>query len=63
MLKNLLKYIKTSGIWTGFVLNPYHWQFVIKSEGVGELAPSLFGKFISIGPVWIRVIVDDGSVR
>ena len=62
-LKNLIKYGKNSGLWFGFVVNPYHWQFVYKCEGVGELAPSVFGKYISVGPVWIRVIIDDGSVH
>ena len=59
-LKNLLKH---SGIWTGFVVNPYHWQFVIQNVGTGELAPKVFGKFVSFGPLWIRVIVDDGTVN
>lgn len=63
MLKNLIKFCKNSGIWIGFVVNPYHWQFAYKCEGVGELAPSVFGKFISVGPVWIRVLIDDGSVH
>ena len=60
MLKNFLKY---SGLWFGFVVNPYHWQFVNKREGVGELAPSVLGRFISVGPLWVRLVIDDGSVQ
>ena len=62
MLKNFRKYAIHSGIWMGFVVNPYHWQFVCKQEAIGELEPSVFGKFISVGPFWIRLIIDDGSV-
>lgn len=57
-LKSLLK---NSGIWFGFVVNPYHWQFTIKQEGIGELAPTVFGRFASFGPLWIRIIIDGGS--
>lgn len=58
-LKNLVKY---SGIWAGFVLNPYHWQFKIKTGSDGILEDDvIFGLSVYFGPVWIRVVLDDGS--
>lgn len=60
MLKN---YLKHSGIWAGVAFNPYHWQFVSRREGIGELSPKVCGRFISFGPVWIRVVIDDGCAN
>lgn len=58
-LKNCLKY---SGLWAGFVLNPYHWQFKITRGSEGILDDDvIFGLGIYFGPVWIRVAIDDGS--
>jgi hypothetical protein len=61
MLKILSKYLKYSGIWLGLVINPYHWEFRIEKFHPDELNPNLFGFFITIGPFWIRFIIDDGS--
>jgi hypothetical protein len=59
MLKNYLKY---SGLWAGLVVNPYQWQFKIKTGSESILDDDvIFGLSIYFGPVWIRVIVDDGS--
>lgn len=59
MLKNCLKY---SGIWLGFVLNPYHWQLKIKTGSESILDDDvIFGLSIYFGPVWIRMVIDDGS--
>jgi hypothetical protein len=63
MLKNYLKYLKHSGVWMGLVFNPYHWEFVNCTDGIGELAAKVCSRFISIGPIWIRVVIDDGSVN
>jgi len=49
-------YLKYSGIWAGFVLNPYHWEFKIKAEN-----DVIFSLAIYFGPVWIRVVIDGGS--
>lgn len=62
-LKNFRKYTKYSGVWIGFVLNPYHWEFANRSDGIGELAAKVCSRFISIGPVWVRLVIDDGSVN
>ena len=60
MLKN---YLKHSGIWMGVVLNPYHWELANRTDGIGELAAKVCSRFVSIGPLWIRVVIDDGSVN
>ena len=58
-LKNYLKY---SGLWAGFVLNPYHWEFKIKTGSDGILEDDvIFGLSLHFGPVWLRVVVDDGA--
>jgi hypothetical protein len=49
-------------LWAGLVVNPYHWQFKIKTGSESILDDDvIFGLSIYFGPVWIRVIVDDGS--
>ena len=54
-LKNLLNYVKFSGIWIGFVLNPYHWEFKF-------LNTNDMGKTIAlyVGPVWFRLAISNG---
>lgn len=61
MLKNLINYLKFSGAWFGFVLNPYHWEFCFNTNGSTDLDPKLKVLFISLGPVWTRIAIDDGS--
>jgi hypothetical protein len=60
-LKILSKYIRYSGIWFGLVINPFHWTFVSEFLHPDELNPNMVGIYISIGPVWVRVVIDDGS--
>ena len=59
MSEKILDYLKYSGIWVGIVFNPYHWQFGWKrNEDVYD--SHLFDNSIHLGPIWIRVIIDDG---
>lgn len=58
MLKNYLKY---SGLWAGFVFNPYHWELKFIRIKPDELNPNSNGFMISIGPIWIRGVIDDGT--
>lgn len=51
-----MNWLKYSGIWVGFVLNPYHWKFSWDKTD----APC-FDNCVYVGPVWIRVIVDNGQ--
>jgi hypothetical protein len=57
MLKN---YLKHSGLWVGLVFNPYHWEirFDLLTD---ELNPNTKGFYISVGVIWIRGVIDDGS--
>jgi hypothetical protein len=57
-LKNCLKY---SGLWAGFVLNPYHWDFKLRINPPHEIDTFLFHFELYLGLVWLRVVVDDGS--
>jgi len=59
MMNKLISYLRCSGIWVGLVINPYHWQFGWK-RSVDELNSNLFENAVHFGPLWIRVVVDDG---
>lgn len=54
-------YLKYSGIWAGIVLNPYHWEVRGDFIRPDEMNPNNYGLFVSFGPVWLRLIIDDGS--
>ena len=59
MLKNYLKY---SGLWAGFVLNPYHWNFKLEVNPQHEIdLKNIFHFELYLGLVWLKVVVDDGS--
>lgn len=56
-----MDFLKYSGIWFGFVVNPYHWRIKIESP-TDELDHSaLHGIAIYLGPLWFRAIIDDGT--
>lgn len=57
-LKNYLKY---SGLWMGFVLNPYHWNFSFHLHSDSIVDDYVFFMQCYVGPVWIRIIIDDGK--
>lgn len=58
MLKN---YLKHSGVWAGFVLNPYHWNFKLEVNPQHDIDTYIFHFELYLGLVWLRVVVDDGS--
>jgi len=60
-LKNFLNYVKFSGIWIGFVLNPYHWEFRVEKTGPTDTDPNAYMVAVYFGPFWVRAILDDGS--
>lgn len=54
-----MKWLKYSGVWFGFVVNPYHWRFEWDAKPITpdvQLETALY-----LGPVWIRVVIDDGE--
>lgn len=61
MLKTLSKYIRYSGIWVGLVINPFHWDFRSEFLHPDDLNPNMRGVYISIGPIWARFVLDNGS--
>lgn len=61
MLKILSKYLKYSGIWIGLVINPYHWEFRFEIIRPDQLNPDMHGFYCNAGPIWIRLIIDNGS--
>ena len=58
MMSTILNYLRYSGIWAGIVVNPFHWQFGFLKESFND--DFIFENCLSLGPVWIRVIIDDG---
>lgn len=57
----LKTYLKYSGIWFGFAVNPYHWQLKFQTTNPTDMDPAMYTVFLSVGPVWLRIIIDDGS--
>jgi hypothetical protein len=58
MLRNYLKY---SGIWFGFVVNPYHWNFKFEQKSDQLFDDYVFFLNVYCGPAWIRIIIDNGK--
>jgi hypothetical protein len=59
MMSTILNYLRYSGIWAGIVVNPFHWQFGWK-RNIDVYDNHLFDNSIHMGPIWVRVIIDDG---
>jgi hypothetical protein len=57
----LKSYLKHSGMWAGFVLNPYHWNFKLEVNPQHDIDTYIFHFELYLGLVWLRVVVDDGS--
>lgn len=58
----LKTYLKYSGFWMGVVFNPYHWQFKVRTGSEGILEDDvIFGLSVYAGPVWFRLVIDDGA--
>jgi len=57
-----MKWLKYSGLWIGFVLNPFHWRFEWIRDRTKEFPSDcyVFENAIYFGPFWIRLIIDDG---
>ena len=57
---NLFNWIRYSGVWVGFVLNPFHWSFKWERESKEWPNDNVFENCLHLGPIWVRVIIDDG---
>lgn len=60
-LKTLIDYLKYSGIWINIVVNPFHWKLDLSLLHPDDLNPKMLGLYISIGPINVRAVLDDGS--
>ena len=57
----LKNYLKHSGLWAGFVLNPYHWNFKLEVDPPQLIDTYLFHFELYLGLIWIRIVIDDGT--
>jgi hypothetical protein len=57
----MIKWLKYSGIWFTLVLNPYHWRVTFNYEGPNDMDPAMHNSVLSLGPVNMRIVIDDGS--
>jgi len=61
MLKILNNYLKYSGVWISFAINPYHWRLSFEFMHPDDLNPNMRGVFVSLLFISIRMVIDDGS--
>jgi hypothetical protein len=62
-MTKFIEYLKYSGVWIGLVLNPYHWQVTVKfgDSMFNDMNPNGRLLYISLGPLWIRIVIDDAT--
>ena len=60
-LKNFLNYLKFSGVWISFAVNPYHWRLAYRFDRPNDTDPAMYQFSITIGPLSVRAIIDNGS--
>ena len=56
-LKTFLDYLKYSGVWVTFAVNPYHWKISYHNEDYGKNLLHC----VTFGPITIRGILDNGQ--
>jgi hypothetical protein len=59
--KTFLNYCKYSGIWITFGLNPAHWRINFETTKPDDMDPGRYSCHIALGPLAIRLVLDDGS--
>jgi len=57
-LKNYLKY---SGVWVSFAVNPYHWRVAFDIQKPNEMDPALYGVSFTFGPISVKAVLDHGK--
>lgn len=60
-MKKMFKYLRYSGVWIGLILNPFHWRIAWDKEIKQWPDDRMFENCVYVGPIYIRVIIDDGS--
>jgi hypothetical protein len=61
MLKNFLDYVRFSGIWVSFALNPFHWRLSGSFHKPTDTDPSMYAIYITVGPLSVRTVLDNGT--
>ena len=56
-----MKWLKYSGLWVTFALNPMHWRISFEVHNSSEMDPAMTMIIGTVGPLTIRIVIDDGS--
>ena len=58
----MIKWLKYSGVWFTFAVNPYHWRLNFEAHtNPSDLDPAMRLIIVTVGPLTIRIVIDDGS--
>jgi hypothetical protein len=60
-LKTFLDYLKFSGVWISFAINPCHWRLAFRFDRPNDTDPAMYQFSTTLGPLSVRAILDDGS--
>ena len=60
-LKTFHNYLKYSGVWVNFALNPYHWRLSFGTQKPDDMDPAMYTFVMTVGPITVRAVLDDGS--
>ena len=56
-----MKWLKYSGVWVSLALNPLHWRINFEVHNSSEMDPAMTMIIGTVGPLTIRIVIDDGS--
>ena len=56
-----MNWLKYSGVWITFALNPYHWRVDFDMHGPDDMDPARHVICATVGPLTVRIVIDDGS--
>jgi hypothetical protein len=56
-----MKWLKYSGLWVTFALNPMHWRISFEVQNPSDMDPAMTKIIGTVGPLTIRIVIDDGS--
>jgi len=60
-IRKIFNWIRYSGVWITFILNPFHWTFRFENIVNDELSPMEWRIDIQFFFINIRIVLDDGS--
>jgi hypothetical protein len=56
-----MNWLKYSGVWVTLALNPYHWTVNFRKQGPDDMDPAQHLFVATVGPLTVRIVIDDGS--